>query len=391
MKSVLSLCTRKELLLPLIFGIFYSLASNIAGWDLAFQDHFWNEDAGSWTGPTIPIFRWLYYFGVIPALVVAVGSLFVIALSFSLKSIRVHRKVATFLFLILVIGNGIITNGMLKEYWGRPRPSDLTIYEGSRDFEPSLILDRSSEGKSFPCGHATMGFYFFGVALLFQKKQRLLVGLAAGLYGVAIGLSRASYGAHFLTDCIWAGVVMWLTSYLLHRALGLDRSLYYEESTPTSKWEAILRNAGRIFIFPLFLLVVIGIGVATPRDKTKYLELQVQESHTFHQRLVLKLEGILKIETDKKPPTVIFVSKTKGFGFPKSVLLIREKINDFHKCSEVFHQKQGVFTELNATTRLILPEGYLYEILLSESDLVAVYVDRRSLVDPPSILKIDLR
>ncbi|MGB0344465.1 MAG: phosphatase PAP2 family protein, partial [Coraliomargarita sp.] len=146
--------------MPLVFGLVFSLISNLLGWDLAFQELFRDASNQRWTGENQPLFDWLYHYGVIPALVVAVVSLVVLILSYSLRPLVASRRVAAYLFLLLALGNGLITNAILKEYWGRPRPSQIVQFGGTEQYEASLTQDFVREGKSFPGGHATMGFYF---------------------------------------------------------------------------------------------------------------------------------------------------------------------------------------------------------------------------------------
>jgi lipid A 4'-phosphatase len=62
-----------------------------------------------------------------------------------------------------------------------------------------------SGGKSFPCGHCLMAFYFMVPYLFFRNRKKrvafcfLLFGL---IYGLLVGIARMVAGAHFASDVV---------------------------------------------------------------------------------------------------------------------------------------------------------------------------------------------
>ena len=60
---------------------------------------------------------------------------------------------------MLVIGPGVIVNGVFKPYWGRPRPHSTIPFGGEQEFLPVFQKGCDQDNASFPCGHASMSFY----------------------------------------------------------------------------------------------------------------------------------------------------------------------------------------------------------------------------------------
>jgi lipid A 4'-phosphatase len=117
-----------------------------------------------------------------------------------------------FLATCLAVGPGIISNMILKDHWGRARPVHVIEFGGAKTFSPPLVVSNQCHRNcSFVTGEASIVFVtFFAAALLFPAMGTALIGggILAGLFS---GLIRISQGAHFLSDVIFAGVMMALT------------------------------------------------------------------------------------------------------------------------------------------------------------------------------------
>lgn len=114
-----------------------------------------------------------------------------------------------FLTVCLVIGPGVVSNAILKDNWGRARPVHLVEFGGTKTYSPPLVPSNQCEKNcSFVAGEASMAYAtFFAAAFLFAGVGRRFIcaGLLAGLFSGAV---RMSQGAHFLSDVVFAGVVM---------------------------------------------------------------------------------------------------------------------------------------------------------------------------------------
>ncbi|MBB4285005.1 phosphatase PAP2 family protein [Roseospira goensis] len=129
------------------------------------------------------------------------------------------------LFLVgsLALGPGLIVNGVLKEWWGRARPSDIEAFGGAAIYTPPwMIADQCATNCSFVSGHAAIGFWVVAFALLVPRRHRVPAMIAALLFGAIVGGARIVVGAHFLSDIVFAGVIVIAVTLWLHRTLILD-------------------------------------------------------------------------------------------------------------------------------------------------------------------------
>lgn len=171
--------------------------------------------------------RALYHYGVIPAWIVALSALAVLVASFWVERVRHHRRAAIFLVLVMAVGPGLIVNTVFKDNWGRPRPRDLTVFEGDRGYVKPLAKSARENGNSFPSGHASTGFYLLVPFFLLRRRSKMwaLLFVTLGLgYGSLVGLARMLQGAHFLSDVLWALGFVYLTALAFFYVLRPDRS-----------------------------------------------------------------------------------------------------------------------------------------------------------------------
>jgi lipid A 4'-phosphatase len=124
-----------------------------------------------------------------------------------------------FLLVALLVGPGLLVNAVLKESWGRARPDDVTLFGGNHQFSAALTpSNQCHHNCSFVAGDPSLGFFLQAFGYVGRRRQRawLLGGLAAG---GAIGLFRMALGAHFLSDVIFSGVVILLSTAAVHAVL----------------------------------------------------------------------------------------------------------------------------------------------------------------------------
>ena len=133
----------------------------------------------------------------------------------------VDRKALVFLVAATVLGPGLIANTALKDHWGRARPYQVTEFAGARQFTPApLPADQCERNCAFVSGHAALGFSLVSFALLLPLGWRRKTAVASALVsGALIGLGRIAAGRHFLSDVIFAGLIVFATSWLLYQAL----------------------------------------------------------------------------------------------------------------------------------------------------------------------------
>ena len=131
---------------------------------------------------------------------------------------RFDRKALLFVAFSTVLGPGFLANTVLKDHWGRARPVQIEAFGGPRHFTPALLpAAECARNCSFVSGHAALGFSLVAFAFLLQPGPPRRRGIGAALaVGGVVGLVRIAQGAHFLSDVVFAGLLVFGTTTLLY-------------------------------------------------------------------------------------------------------------------------------------------------------------------------------
>lgn len=130
------------------------------------------------------------------------------------------------LIITLLIGPGLIINGIFKEYWGRPRPKQIVEFGGKHIFRPFYQPNFNGRGnpeKSFPSGHTAMGFYFLTFCFIgrrYRLKWLYFLGCTlTSFLGMGLLITRIVQGGHFLSDTLFSVLLMWGIIYLVDHCI----------------------------------------------------------------------------------------------------------------------------------------------------------------------------
>jgi lipid A 4'-phosphatase len=149
---------------------------------------------------------------VAPAFLAVAGKLV-----FPQRRMLIPGRAALFLIATLALGPGVLTNGVLKGHSARMRPVDIVELGGKERFTPWWDpRGTCPENCSFVAGEASGGFWTLAPAALAPPQWRALAYAGALGFGAAIGLLRMAAGAHFFTDVVFAGVLMYVLIWTLH-------------------------------------------------------------------------------------------------------------------------------------------------------------------------------
>lgn len=165
----------------------------------------------------------LYQITPMPALALFLTALLYLLASCFQKKLRRRNRLAFFYILCVLLGPGLIVNVILKDNFGRPRPRQVEAFGQAYEFLPVLTPGPHKNARSFPSGHASIAFVvlapFFA---LYRQSAKLAFGfLVIGtLWGLLIGLTRVLQGGHWPSDVLWAGMIVYFTSFGLARAFG---------------------------------------------------------------------------------------------------------------------------------------------------------------------------
>ncbi len=212
---------RKQLKWFLPLTIFLILAPWTPRIDLTVSSFFFS--------PSLPGFskafyhKLIYKYAVMPALFVAISAALLFVASFKVKKLFKWRWPCFFCALSMVIGAGFVTHCLFKEFWFRPRPVQTTFFGGPLAFRPFYLpkFNFPNFCKSFPSGHATMGFYFLNLILLgIRLKNRFVMHIGIWMTAIMSTLlcfSRIAQGAHFFSDTFMSLIVTWYAALLAEK------------------------------------------------------------------------------------------------------------------------------------------------------------------------------
>jgi lipid A 4'-phosphatase len=112
-----------------------------------------------------------------------------------------------YLFLVLIIGAGLIVNLVLKDNFGRARPRDIAEFGGVQPFSPPFVVaDNCSKNCSFASGEGAGGFFALALAAALSRRRAALALALA--FGTLVSVGRIASGAHFLSDTVASFFVM---------------------------------------------------------------------------------------------------------------------------------------------------------------------------------------
>lgn len=129
-------------------------------------------------------------------------------------------RAVLFLVSTLVLGPGLLVNGIFKEHWHRPRPVQVTEFGGSGPYvdwwNPTGSCERNC---SFVGGEASTAAWMFAPAMLAPPQWRVAAFAAASIFTLAISVARMAAGAHFFSDVVFAVLMTLLLIWTMHRVI----------------------------------------------------------------------------------------------------------------------------------------------------------------------------
>jgi len=304
-----------DIWIPVVLLVVFTLPFVFTDLDLKLQTLFFRE--GWFLGSCQP-WSVLYRLGTLPGLILSALGLFVLIGAWIWPKLQIHRRSAALIVLTLIIGPGLLVNAIGKEYWGRPRPRDVITFNGTQSFHRIIEPGIPGRGKSFPCGHASVGFLF--VTLYFLSRNRYIKWTTLGLgltYGTLMGIGRMAQGAHFASDVLWSGGLTYLSAAVLHHVvLPNEKTLM---CTPASLLTVNPQKKflGWILLSAALVLLTVFFLLATPFYKTWSGKIEKTSLLTAVQLNLPSGKEEIQIVHAKQDAPIIVQAELRGFGFPK--------------------------------------------------------------------------
>lgn len=325
--------------------------------DLALQRLFYAPDAPNpWGGENAPLWRGLYRYGPWPALFTALGALSVLIAGRWRRALARWRVPALYLLLSLALGPGLLVNVAFKDHWGRPRPRQVTELGGTWPYQTFVEKGIGGRGKSFPCGHSSMGYFFIAFYFLWRRRYPLRAAacLAASLvFGTLIGAARMAAGGHFASDVAWSAVMAaaaaWLVYHVMLRVPEAEARLEAGiPPAPLPRWVLAL--------LPLVALFAITMGIlGTPA----YSEFKGTLPAVSPIVLSLDVEqcDVELILTEDPGTAVVLSGDARGFGWPGSLVTCQSRfeMQGRQPAASISVKPSGWFNELNGRLVVTIP------------------------------------
>ena len=347
---------RGGLLLLVIFAVLVLTTWIFVHWDLdrLISEQFYSTEKGWYLRHALP-WSLIYKFGTVPGLIVTLATLVFWVVCLTRDRLRFLHRVALVVVLTAIIGPGLLVNGFFKNYWGRPRPRQVQEFGGNWQYRDISQPGVPGKGKSFPCGHCSMGFLICSLVVFRRHAPRLAYGgvLVGASLGAFISLTRIVQGAHFATDTIWSlGIVLLVTTALYYLILQVPkpRRLSFQQMSSARKW-----LIGAVSTFAV-LAIIIGFMLHRPFYQTHVGDIKLQAQPL---KIVVNVnERVEKINTyftaTERPRVVMDAWGFAWLGV-KHRWAPQIRQNDGVLYIDLTVAKKGYFAELTHELRLYLP------------------------------------
>ncbi|MFZ5833002.1 MAG: phosphatase PAP2 family protein [Planctomycetota bacterium] len=211
---------------PLLLLFVATLVFRLTNLDLAVSRLFFAEGPVPWPWTDCEPWRTLYVAGCYPVLgLAALGMLPALVGGFH-QALKRWQKPSLFLGLVLLVGPGLMVNTLLKPFWGRPRPCQIAEFGGDSPYVAVWSFQPHSDSFSFPCGHASIGFYLMAPAFLLARRypRWAIAFFCLGFGGGGMmGLARIIQGRHFASDVLWSAAFVYFSGVALYYLMRLHQ------------------------------------------------------------------------------------------------------------------------------------------------------------------------
>ena len=215
--------------------------NGIGFWARAHPNWLWGRWIGIWL-PTV--------------LAIAIVLVLVVKLVLPRRRMPIPGRAVLLLLSTLALGPGLLANVILKDNWSRPRPIDVTEFQGEEHFVPWWDpRGDCPKNCSFIAGEPSGAFWTLAVAAVTPPPWQALAYGAALLFGAGVGLVRLAGGGHFASDIVFSGVFTFLVIWVMHGLIyrwratritdqQVERAIERVALPPYEAMERLIRRAG---------------------------------------------------------------------------------------------------------------------------------------------------
>jgi len=325
--------------------------------DIDVMRHFFVPDHTQNAWPIADQQPWLFFYKAAPflTLIPTLAALLTLIASRWIQRLVKWRSAALFIVLCFALGPGLTVNLVFKDHWGRPRPRQVIELGGQNHSIPPLAM--GDKGKSFPCGHSSVGFAYGAFCFILRKKRpRIAAAVLSGslILGLLMGIGRMAAGAHFLSDVLWSAYLPLVIAFLLSPMLSTKpkTSIMTLDNLPApSRWRRY-EPAILILLVGVFLC---GALLAFPFKKSFSVEIPPQDlAISTPSIVIIARNATVDLSVSDQPGNHLFIKgQCLGFGTPFNALTTA-----YHKQQDgmlSFNvQYQGLFTDIESHIRMVI-------------------------------------
>lgn len=138
---------------------------------------------------------------------------------------------SAFVLLFFAIGPGLMVNVILKNHFGRPRPTYITQFNGKENYQKPWLISRQCDTNcAFPAGEPSTAFALFSFLIFFRKsKHRCLLGFFLTINWIFFSYIRIAQGGHFLSDVLIGAALLGMLQESLSKIMLRDENMYTDE------------------------------------------------------------------------------------------------------------------------------------------------------------------
>jgi len=325
--------------------------------DIQVGSFFYHPELGTgdsaWPVQNLPFVQFCYKAAPILTMLVALPALFIVLFGGLFARLKPWRGHAAVVVLTVVLGPGLLVNGIFKEFGDRPRPVQTQDFGGEYPYAPPLMIGQAAGGKSFPCGHCSAGFALAALWLLWRKRRPRLAVAAltlAVVLGAAMGFSRIAAGGHYLSDVLWAAwlsfFAAWLSYYLIMRIPQREAGEWPVQTQAASRLpKPLLWGVGSV----VTVGVVIGALMASPVD-LRWQGTLASPSPDGAWRVRIERASpeiwLYPADTANSSARVQIEATWQGFGLPGGKVKLKQSEHE-----QVLYPR-GVFSELRDQVKI---------------------------------------
>ena len=358
---------KSHLLFNILVLAIITLLFRFTDLDLVISDIWYQQlENRDWASTSHTFWGWIYIYGTGPATFILLISFIAVVYTFFISNNKLTRVKAICLILAILIGPGVIVNGVLKPNLGRPRPYDIERYDGSDQF--LKILQFGKKGNSFPSGHASAGFVLTILFYIFYRHRKKLAWLSLTgslLLGLILSLARIAQGGHFASDVFWSFSITQIVNCILYFTLVSPSEYKKKDPEKTRQNVSVKKNIlfyALTLIFTFFFIAAFLLNSSITRF-TRLNKAILPQTELLSVNCDLPEEKIVLIYGASNQIDFDYLVLANGFSWSEFDLVVeKEALGNDQVVVTIQIDKSGMTRDYNGRLKIFVPKGIALDL-----------------------------